>query len=72
MATVTAAEANTVATGPEGTTTVRLLQKRRRRLLARLGSVTVARSWWSATVARPPQGGTDARMLEGTAVAAKT
>ena len=38
--------------------TARPLRERRHRLPARLGSVAVARSWWSAAVGRPPRGGT--------------
>jgi hypothetical protein len=38
----------------------RPLQEHRHRLPARLRSVTVARSWWSATVGHPPRGGTAA------------
>jgi hypothetical protein len=41
-------------------TAARLLQERRHRLPACLGSVVVACFWWSSTVGRPPRGGTAA------------
>jgi hypothetical protein len=41
-------------------TAVRPLRERRRRLRTCLGSVAVARSWWSAVVGRLPRGGTAA------------
>jgi hypothetical protein len=61
------------------TVAARPLQERHHLLLARLGSVAVTHSWWSAVVGRPPQGGNitgpqDRRHLtpEGTVAAAKT
>jgi hypothetical protein len=65
--------------GLECVAAARLLRERRHRLSARLGSVIVAPSWWSAAVGRPPRGSTAAgprigaaRTPEGTATAAKT
>jgi hypothetical protein len=52
---------NAVTIGPRvRCRAVRSLREHCRRLRARLGSVAVARSWWSAAVGRLPRGGTAA------------